>query len=541
MSRRHTSRFKQWRPGMRVFLYIRVSKIGDRADTLISDEVQEQACRSWAEREGLIVVGEPVTDLDKSGRDVSKRQISATIDRVRRGEADGIVVWKVSRWGRDFIDSMLNVGELQEAGGFIASATENLDDIESPMGRFSLTQMLAIAQLQSDQIGETWVNIQNFRRERGLPHNGSRRFGYVKNDDIGPADDPSLVYTIDPHTGPWLRQCYEDFVAGKTITKLVLELNANQVPTTRGGRFTSRTLRNLLDSGFGAGMIIDRRNVDLNADDQRGVEYHPGAHAPVIAADTWTAYLHRRAHKPAANKAAATTKLAGLLHCASCHRRLRIYWSSQGGTTTRFRGYECGRDKHSNQTTILCPAPVSIRQKVAEASMLTWIESNARGEGPAKDARKRQRQHQRALARADAIDHTVTKLEHRQDNLLDNLLDDAGDATEILQRFSSERTQLSKQITALTAQANQLREAHVVPHVPVEAEFEDLLGTWNEGTESATNRALQGLVSRIYVHRTDDKSDGLTGRLEIIGRWNIDPHQTASPTSSPVHPSSSMP
>lgn len=136
---------RQWKPGDRVIIYIRVSSIGNRSETLISPDVQDDVCRKWADRESLVVVGEPVVDLDKTGREASKREISKTINRVRRGEADGILVMKVSRWGRNTIDSMLNVHELQEAGGFIASATENLDDIETPMGQFSLTQMLAIA------------------------------------------------------------------------------------------------------------------------------------------------------------------------------------------------------------------------------------------------------------------------------------------------------------------------------------------------------------------------------------------------------------
>ncbi|UJW28893.1 recombinase family protein [Saccharothrix sp. AJ9571] len=356
---------------MRVLLYIRVSKIGNRADTLISDEVQEDVCRKWAAREGLIIVGEPITDLDKSGREATKRQISRSIDRVRCGEADGILVWKVSRWGRNLIDSMLNVYELHEAGGFIASATENLDDIETPMGRFSLTQMLAIAQLQSDQIGETWTEIHDYRRDRGLPHSGGPRFGYVKNDDIGRDDDPSLVYTEDPKTGPWLQKCYEEFVSGKTITKLVFELNKNGITTVAGGRFTSRTLRKILDSGFGAGLIIDRRGANPNTDDPNVVDYYPGAHRPVIEQSTWKAYVQRRARRVAPREAAAATKLSGLLYCASCGRKMRIYWSSKRGK--RFRGYECGRDKYSNQTTILCPSPVAIRQSIAEATMLAWL------------------------------------------------------------------------------------------------------------------------------------------------------------------------
>ena len=87
-----------------MLVYIRVSKIGNRQDTLISDEIQEDVCSKWAEREGLTIVGEPITDLNKTGREMTKRQIKSSIERVRRGEADGIVVWKISRWGRNLVE-----------------------------------------------------------------------------------------------------------------------------------------------------------------------------------------------------------------------------------------------------------------------------------------------------------------------------------------------------------------------------------------------------------------------------------------------------
>lgn len=509
---------------MKVLLYIRVSKIGDRADTLISDEVQEDVCRKWAAREGLVVVGVPVTDLDKSGREMSKRQISASINRVRRGEADGIVVWKVSRWGRNLIDSMLNVRELQEAGGFIASATETLDDIETPMGRFSLTQMLAIAQLQSDQIGETWVNIHDYRRERGLPHNGGPRFGYVKNDDVGRDDDPSGVYTIDPKTGPWLRKCYEDFVAGKTITKLVFELNQSAVLTTRGGRFTSRTLLKLLDSGFGAGLIIDRRDADPNTDNPNLVQYYPGAHQAVISRTTWDDYVERRARKVAPREAAPVTRLTRLLYCAHCKRKMGIYWSSPGGTHTRSRGYECGRDRYSNQTTVLCPSPVYIRQTMAETSVQAWIESRANSKGDLADALARQRRHKRALDKADATDQTIEALTSQRTRLLDVILDEADDEADIHAQFLTKRTELNDQIDALTTRAKTLRDENSLPTVPTATEFKYLLSDWNEADTSMANKTLQDIVTRIYVHRADSKTDDLTGRLEVIGRWTNDPY-----------------
>src|SRR6266536_1777990 len=186
--------------GKRFIVYIRVSMVGDRGDDLISDDVQLAECKRWAAREDAEIIGEPVIDLDETGRSFDKRKILKVLDRIKAGEADGVLLWKVSRFGRNLIDSLLNIRALRKQGGLIASASENLDDIESAMGKFSLTQMLAIAELQSDMIGETWTNIHDYRRERGLPHTGGPRFGY---DWHKGEKNPSKVYTPSAVTGPW--------------------------------------------------------------------------------------------------------------------------------------------------------------------------------------------------------------------------------------------------------------------------------------------------------------------------------------------------
>lgn len=455
-----------------------------------------------------------------------KRQISHSIDRVRQGEADGIVVWKVSRWGRNLVDSMLNIKELQDAGGFIASATESLDDIETPMGRFSLTQMLAIAQLQSDQIGETWANIHDYRRDRGLPHSGGPRFGYVKNDDVGRDDDPAGVYTVDPDTGPWLRRCYEDFIAGKTISKLVVELNDNGVVTTRGGRFTARTLMKLLDSGFGAGLIIDRRGADPNTDNPNVVSYHSGAHESVIDSSTWDAYVKRRARKAPPREAAVPTKLSGLLYCASCQRKLRIYWSSKSGTRRRYRGYECGRDKFSNQTSILCSAPVAIRQSVAEAAVLDWLMSRVTGEGVFERALERQRQRDRALANAKNLDGEVERLKVKRSRLLNSFLDAAGDDEDLKNEFMAKRDELTSEIEHLKRKSDDLKSGENGSDIPPKDAFSALTAMWENSRvdPNVVNEALRSVVQRIYVHRSDSSVSGLVGRIEPIGVWEPDPY-----------------
>ena len=405
-----------------MLVYIRVSKIGNRQDTLISDEIQEDVCSKWAEREGLTIVGEPITDLDKTGREMTKRQIRSSIERVRRGEADGIVVWKISRWGRNLVDAMLNVHELQEAGGFIASATENLDDIETPMGQFSLTQMLAIAQLQSDQIGETWRDIIDYRLDRGLPGSGKDRFGYVKN-AIGRDDNPALAYVEHPFQGPWLRSAYEAVVAGRPLMSVVKQFRENEVLTNNGKLMTYSSLRKIMDSGFAAGLLVYRTKEERKTARGKRVSnpnsrvFVVGKQTPLISRELWDAYVQVRAERRPPREAAPVHRLAGLVHCGVCGRKLVAVTERRSGPEP-YRQSRCVYSRHRATTASPCPAPVVMRQSYVEEQVFEWIGALSRNEGDYDQLIEQQRSYERAMADIAAMEQEIRTLSEKRDRFL---------------------------------------------------------------------------------------------------------------------------
>lgn len=520
MARALKTKRRPWKPGDRVLVYVRVSRVGERGDDLISDEVQEDVCRRWAEREGLTIVGEPISDIDKSGREVTKRQIAKSIDRVRRGEAEGIVVWKVSRWGRNLIDSMLNVHELQEAGGFIASATENLEEIETPMGRFSLTQMLAIAQLQSDQIGETWTNIHDYRRGLGLPHTGGDRFGYIYDTDAG-TQNPTKAYSLNPQTAPWLAKAYRDFAAGKPASAIVRELDENGIRSVKGNRIIYRSLMQALDSGFGAGLIVDRR--DDNGKPRKASTnpntwtFLPGAHEPVIDMATWEAYLRRRRDKRPPREKAAVTRLSGLVYCASCKRKMRLRWSNRSDGT-RYRRWQCQIITGRYATTQTCEGKGSIAQEQLEALVFDWLTENAQGEGAFATAQARMAQAERAKADVDTIKAEITRQKKRLSKLTDLLLDE--DDEETIDTFREKQAEIRAEISTLEAQRDNLEVEVRVSEIPTVDAFSALGHAWASDQYAMMNEALRMVIRRIYVTpgaRVHNKS-----RVKIVGTWESD-------------------
>lgn len=523
--RRNKRPGQKWQRGDRVLIYIRVSQVGNRQDTLISDDVQEDVCRKWAEREGLTVVGEPIVDLDLSGRESTKRKIAKSIDRVARDEADGIVVWKVSRWGRNLVDSMLNVVALQEAGGFIGSATENLEDIETPMGRFSLTQMLAIAQLQSDQIGETWRNVQDYRVTRGLPRNGHNRWGYIRN-EIGRDDDPAGAYSIHPIQGPWLEKAYRDFVAGRSLYAITMEMREAGVTSNTGRVLQSSALRRAMDSGFAAGLLVDRRQGGYTSSGMPKTtkpyecQYTEGAQPRIIERDLWDQYVLRRSEKRAPRAVRVAHKMAGLVYCASCGGRL-IILKVNSGKPSEYRAYKCPKTRHNPNSAVICPKPTMIKVDYVEDAVLRWLRDTTQEEQAYYSAVLREREAVRAKADLDGIDKRIESQSALRARYLDMKVE-AVDKAERLE-MDSRRAELRVEIEDLTRQRKKLAQQNATTHLPELAAFGALAAVWEHAEIEIVNGAIQKLVRAVYIHRSPDMGTArLTGgpdRVQMVGMW----------------------
>jgi site-specific DNA recombinase len=495
--------------GKRFIVYIRVSMVGDRGEDLISDDIQLAECRRWEAREGATIV-DVVVDLDESGRSFDKRKILNTLNRIKAGEADGVLLWKVSRFGRNLVDSLLNIRDLVKFGGAIGSASENLDDIESAMGKFSLTQMLAIAELQSDMIGETWVNIHDYRRGNGLPHTGGPRFGY---DFHRGEKDPAKVYTISPTTGPWLAKAYREFTAGKSVTKLCEEMWNAGIRSVKGGRIVYNSLLNTLDTGFGAGLIVDRRESQSRTNSPSEWTYQPGAHDGVITELEWEAYLAKRADRRAPREKAAAHKLTGLVKCGSCCRASRRTNRPRTGGR-RVIQFECNLRHRKNLTTKPCPAPFTMTQDELEEQVFRWLVDHCDGDDALEAAMARKAKAATARADVEGVEREIERLTKRLSRATDMALDE--DDPDARQAFREKAAELRTEVRQLERQRDELGAEVKVMDMPSLDAFSALVAAWDRMDLAMLNEALRTVVGGVYVL---PGPRGAIGRVRIYGRW----------------------
>lgn len=356
----------------RAIAYIRVSTA---REDMVSPELQMTAIEDHCARMGYRLI-ETIQDLDLSGRFWNRRQVDRAIGMIESGDADALVVWKWSRVSRNRLDWAVAVDRVESAGGRLDSATEAIDTSTST-GRFTRGMLAEMAAFESDRIGDGWKEAHARRTKAGLPANGKARFGYVNVEGL---------HRPDPDTGPVLADLYRRYIAGESLYSLVVWLNARGIHTVAGyskrggGPWSLNGIRQMLDSGFGAGFIT------VHASRQ------PGAHEPVIDSGTWTAYQAARALRRPLKRAERSPYLLSSMVWCVCGSKMGH--GKFGANTTR--GLRClistrpGAERHPGAYAPLLPVEQAVYDWLARESTDAKRATDAALARRAKSVRRRQ-------------------------------------------------------------------------------------------------------------------------------------------------------
>lgn len=492
--------------------YVRVSLMREDA---VSPEIQRASISGHAARNGRTVAAW-VTDLDASGRNF-RRKVMDAIGRVENGDASEIIVYRFDRWGRNAVEALANIARVEKAGGRVISATEPVDP-EKAFGKFTRTHSLALAELQSDVIGEGWAAAHARRVSTGLPANGTPRFGYRR---MGRVPDPVRAhvfrrdmadpagerYEPDPVTGPVLRNLYLDFTAGTGTTRLLAGLNGAGITTVRGASWSANALLRVLDSGFGAGLLSRHDPACRCGKPQCSRRaWAKGTHEPVITGDEWDAY--RQARQDRARMAPRSRDpaypLSGLVRCGTCGGPCTAAFSNG----QRGYGYRCAnRVQHRG-----CPG-VFARRADVEAAVLAQLDEWA-GTAAATAAVTSSRASAAASAERLAARHSaaLAKADRELTRLLLRSAADEGIPPEVWEAAKAEL--LAARDKAASALAGAQRSATVnqgdfLPLILALSAEWDLL-------DAGTRRAMASrLISKVTLTRTGKRTPALIGVVPV--------------------------
>ena len=227
---------------LRVVAYLRVST--DRqAEEGLGLKVQEDAIRGWAKARNAVVAA-VMADEGVSGSNGldSREALPEALDALRRGDADGLVVYRLDRLARDLIIQETLLAEVKRLGGevFSTSAAEAgylADDPDDPSRKLIRQVLGAVAEYERSMIALRLRSGRKRKAKDGGYAYGSPPFGFrVEDGELVPDDGEQET----------LKRARGLQASGSSIREIVTILNEEGRSTKRGTRWHPTTVARVL-------------------------------------------------------------------------------------------------------------------------------------------------------------------------------------------------------------------------------------------------------------------------------------------------------
>ena len=209
-------------------IYLRVST-ARQANEGVGLDSQLAQCIKHVERLGLELIG-TFRDEGISGRDTVEHRpgLQAAIAATQSSPGTVLVVYSVSRLARrqkllwDLLDTREGLGLS------IASATENFETV-TPTGKAMVGMIGVFAQLEADMCSERTRDALAELKAQGVKLGGPTML------DLGAADTIRKIQELYS-TGKYTHRSLSDY------------LNAQAIPTAKGGKWWPKTVRTALNT-----------------------------------------------------------------------------------------------------------------------------------------------------------------------------------------------------------------------------------------------------------------------------------------------------
>lgn len=225
---------------LKAALYIRVSTLHQiDKDSL---PFQRQELINYAKYALNIEDVEIFEDAGYSAKNTERPQYQQMMQRIRKGEFTHLLVWKIDRISRNLKDFTEMYEELQSYNITFISKNEQFDT-SSAMGEAMLKIILVFAELERKLTAERVFSIMLSRAQKGLWNGATVPLGYVWSE----ADKFPIISNSEAKTVQLIYNLYEK---SRSTLKVAYYLNDNSIPTKRNGKWTAKTVRDVLRNPF---------------------------------------------------------------------------------------------------------------------------------------------------------------------------------------------------------------------------------------------------------------------------------------------------
>ena len=426
------------------FLYARKSTdVEDKQ--VLSIEAQITELRAFAKTEGLEILEELV---EKQSAKVPGRPVfNAMVERIERGETNGIVCWHPDRLARNSVDGgriiyLLDCGHLQTLK-FPTFWAEN-----TSQGKFMLNIAFGQSKYYVDNLSEN--------TKRGLRQK-VRRGEYPSLAPIGYLNDPrNKSVVVDKKRASLIRKAFELYAKDNSRLEDISNFLAQRGITSRGNKNLKRDrISFILSNPFYVGLF------------RYAGEVHEGKHQPVVSKkifDKVQEILKQRGrpHHKTKNEPQA---FCGLLHCATCGMGITGEYKvkrQKNGNEHYYTYYHCTR----KNKMVKCKEPC-IRQEGLDQQISSLLQKFSLREDWAEDLLKMLDKDKMETAQSSAAfvqenRNKVVEIQSKLQRLLDGYLEQDIDR-EIYREEKAKLLSAKKSLEEKTTNLEQKRTGWIEP------------------------------------------------------------------------------
>jgi site-specific DNA recombinase len=252
----------------RCAVYCRVSSDERLDQSFNSIDAQREAGIAYVasqKTEGWELVPDFYEDPGFSGGNMERPGLNRLLKDIQAGKIDIVVVYKIDRLSRSLADFAKMVEVFDNHMVSFSSVTQQINSATS-MGRLMLNVLLSFAQFEREVTGERIRDKIAASKRKGMWMGGSVPLGYrVEN----------RALHIEPQEAELVQRIFEQFIAEKSTTKIVKELNEQGIQTKRKKAFCKQSIYKILHNRTYIGEISHKG------------ESFPAQHEGLIDPITW--------------------------------------------------------------------------------------------------------------------------------------------------------------------------------------------------------------------------------------------------------------
>ena len=315
-----------------VYLYTRVSTAIQTEG--YSLEAQRQKLLDYAKYRGFAIRGE-YSDAGFSGKNIAGRaKFQQMLDDIanKKDDVDFVLVFKLSRFGRNAADVLSSLQFMQDYGVNLICVEDNIDS-SADSGKLMISVMSAMAEIERENILVQTMSGRRTKAANGGWNGGFAPYGYELKDGI---------LTIVEDEAKVIRDTFELYVGlNKGATYVAQELNRRYNKKIKlpkdVSRFTTDFVKRIVDNPIYMGKIAYGRTVSTKIEGKRN-EYHrilqkdeekiilsDGKHEAIVSEELWQKAHDKRqanAFRPDKIDQEHHYILSGLVRCPNCGSRM---------------------------------------------------------------------------------------------------------------------------------------------------------------------------------------------------------------------------